>query len=151
MIHLPGCIFLPPRVAKFFQIRIIRRFDKSDKSKFPNLEFFGNSWRGERWILEGWSCSLKLFKMTFLTTFTSIIKLYDQIWQKCFWRSHFEYVFLTILSNEHCWCGLYTFFFAAQNRILPVYSPVVGDTNRFIYRLWTGFFATWNFIRWKKN
>ena len=30
MINLPGCIVLPPGVAKIFQIRKIQRFDKSD-------------------------------------------------------------------------------------------------------------------------
>ena len=30
MINLPGCIVLPPGVAKIFQIRKIQRIDKSD-------------------------------------------------------------------------------------------------------------------------
>ena len=30
MINLPGCIILPPGVAKIFQIKKIQRFDKSD-------------------------------------------------------------------------------------------------------------------------
>ena len=30
MINLPGCIVLPPGVAKLFQIRKIQRLDKSD-------------------------------------------------------------------------------------------------------------------------
>ena len=46
-----------------------------------NLENFGESWKGERCILKGWSWKLMLFKMTFLTTFISIIKLNNQIWQ----------------------------------------------------------------------
>ena len=36
---------------------------------------------GEQCILEGWSWISMLFKMTFLTTFISIIKLYNQICQ----------------------------------------------------------------------
>ena len=47
----------------------------------------GKFWRflgGERCILEGWSWISMLFKMTFLTTFISIIKLYNQIWQNYF-------------------------------------------------------------------
>ena len=47
---------------------------------FSNLENFGDSW-GERFILEGWSWISMLFKMTFLITFISIIKLYNKIWQ----------------------------------------------------------------------
>jgi len=50
------------------------------------LEFFeyGKCWRllgGERCILEDWSWKTILFKMTFLITFISIIKLCNQIWQ----------------------------------------------------------------------
>ena len=55
------------------------------------FEFYesGIFWRllgGERCILEGWLWRSMLFKMTFLTTFISIIKLYSQIWQ------NFEYL-----------------------------------------------------------
>ena len=35
-------------------------------------------------ILEGWSWKSMLFKITFLKSFISIIKLYDQIWQNYF-------------------------------------------------------------------
>ena len=50
------------------------------------FEFFesGKCWwllGGERCILEGWSWTPMLFKMTFLITFISIIKLCNQIWQ----------------------------------------------------------------------
>ena len=49
------------------------------------FEFFESRkfWRllgGERCILKGWSWRSMLFKITFLTTSISIIKLYDQIW-----------------------------------------------------------------------
>ena len=51
------------------------------------MENFGKNrkfWRlqgGKRCILEGWSWKSMLFKMTFLITFISIIKLCNQIWQ----------------------------------------------------------------------
>ena len=46
--------------------------------KFYNLEFFWRLLRGERCIMKGWSWR-SIFKITFLTTFIFIIKLYDQI------------------------------------------------------------------------
>ena len=68
----------------YFQIWNICQISK-------NFEFFesGKFWRslrGERCILKGWSWRLMLFKITFLTTFISFIKLYvyDQIWHKYF-------------------------------------------------------------------
>ena len=52
------------------------------------FEFFesGKFWRRlsklwRRCILKGWSWRLMLFLITYLTTFISIIKLYNQIWQ----------------------------------------------------------------------
>ena len=55
-----------------------------------------NFWRllgREKCILDSWLWRSMLFKMSFPTTFISIIKLYDQIWQKYFikllWISDF--------------------------------------------------------------
>ena len=52
--------------------------------EFFEYEKFWRLLGGERCILESWSWRSMLFKMTFLTTFISIIKLYDQIWQNYF-------------------------------------------------------------------
>ena len=84
-------------------------------------------------IWESWSRSSKLFITSFLTSFISTKILYGVIENNCIWfdeskinqlfslifkanftnifpASGFWNVFVTLLSNERCWCSFYIFF-----------------------------------------